>query len=131
MVALPELIFCCPLRVTVLVADLLLDLVTGLASVRVADRVFDLVTGLASDLVADRVLDLVTGLASVRVADRVLPRVTCLASERALVDRLETVLPCPCLVSVLLLTAVDVLDLVAGLVLAYSCSPALLLSGRE
>ena len=76
-------------------------------------------------------LVLVTGLASVRVADRLFVRVAGLASVRALVDLLETVVPCPGLVSLLLLTAVLLLALVAGLVLAYSCSPALLRSGRE
>ena len=99
-------------------ADLLLVLVTGFASVRTAERLFAFVTGRASVRAEDRVLDLVTGLVSVRVTDRVLVWVTCLASERALVDLLETELPCPCLVSVLLLAAVEVLDLVAGLVLA-------------
>lgn len=110
MVALLVLTLCCPLRVTVLVA--------GLASVRAADRVSVLVAGLASVRAADRVLVRVTGLVSVRVADRVSVLVAGLASVRTVVDLLETEVPCPCLVSLLLLTAVEVLALVAGLVLA-------------
>ena len=90
-----------------------------------------LVAGLVSVRVADLVSVLVTGLASVRVADRDSVLVAGLVSVRTVVALLETEVPCPSLVSFLLLTAVEVLPLVAGLVLAYSCSPALLWSGRE
>jgi hypothetical protein len=75
-------------------------------------------TGLVSVRVADRLLVLVAGLASVRVVDRASVLLTGLDSVRTAVDLLETAVPCPCLVSLLLLTAVEVLALVAGLVLA-------------